>query len=303
MNESIEQTNIQKKSSRRRYIIAAGFILLLIIVVLVFSLFQTEPKPDPASEKLIREAVAIQLNKDPNELTEEDFAKIKTFIPSGVSAFPPFQNGISYSFEIREISDIKLLEKFTNLEELSLQRIQFPEKDIPKWIKILSKIHIYDLSDKYLIDLSPLEKLPKLRHLDLSDTSFSNIKTIAALTNLQAIDLMATKVSDIKLIKSFKNLTSLRLDYTSVSDISPIKDLTKLQELYFDGIKVSNLESLKRLKNLQELSIKSCPNIIDLEPLKELIKLESLDIEDCPKITDEQVEDLQKAMPYLKIIR
>ena len=252
-----KQTDKNKPSRRRKYIIAAVFILLLIISVMVFSLFQTEPNPDPASEKIIRKVAADQLNaaerlnKDPNELTYEDFAKIKTFELS-------YRLSSGYYLVVKEISDISLLEKFSNLDELCLQRLKYTEKDIPKWMKILSKIHVYDLSDKFLINLRPLEKLPKLKSLDLSYTSFSNIKTLAALTNLQSLNLSSTRVSDIKSIKSLKNLTYLKLDYTSVSDI---------------------------------------------EPIKELRNLEILNIQICPNINSQQIEDLQKALPNLKIIR
>ena len=43
--------------------------------------------------------------------------------------------------------------------------------------------------------------------------------------------------------------------------------------------------------------------ISDLEPLKKLTNLKTLYIKDCPNIIDEQVEDLQKALPNLQIDR
>ena len=67
---------------------------------------------------------------------------------------------------------------------------------------------------------------------------------------------------------------------TDVSNIEPLKKLTNLQELIIDGSEVSDLRALMGLKNLKRLHIGDCKNI-----------------------TDQQVEELQKALPNLKIQR
>ena len=43
--------------------------------------------------------------------------------------------------------------------------------------------------------------------------------------------------------------------------------------------------------------------VIDLEPIRNLINLKQLFLRNCKNITDEQVEDLQKALPNLEIKR
>ena len=70
---------MNKKLSKYKYIIAVVCCVLLVIVTLVFAALRWEPEPDPKSEKIIRKAAAKELNKDPNELTDEDFAKILEF--------------------------------------------------------------------------------------------------------------------------------------------------------------------------------------------------------------------------------
>ena len=64
---------------------------------------------------------------------------------------------------------------------------------------------------------------------------------------------------------------------------------------------LSNLEPLSKLTNLQVINLHDC-QISDLEPIKKLLNLETLDLRDC-NIVDEQVEDLQKALPELEIVR
>ena len=84
-----------------------------------------------------------------------------------------------------------------------------------------------------------------------------------------------------------------------ISDLEPIRGLTNLQILGLSDINISNLEPIKDLKNLCELSL-SLTDEIDLEPLKELINLKDLNVIQS-KIKKEKIEDLQKALPKLRI--
>ena len=131
--------DIKKKSSFRRYIIASGFIALLITSSLVYIYFTQKPKSDPASEKIIRKAAAAAFNKFPNELGKEDFNEYIESIRSGrlpdadiaeklmkrADKKTPEQltdDDFARIFEIelnnKKLSDISLLEKFSNLRDL-----------------------------------------------------------------------------------------------------------------------------------------------------------------------------------------
>lgn len=238
MGNSFEIVEEQKKkSSRRKYIIAAGIIFLLITpVLIVISLMR---QGDPASEKIILEAAAKQLNKNLNDLTDEDFLKIKVF-------------------EIRDakLSDIKAIEKFTNLQELRLYNIYSPENEIPKWAMILAKYGFYNIEKRKLIDLMPLKKLNKLQKLECCIA-------IPVIGELEAINFILSSIK-----------------YSPFQNISPLSNLNNLKELNLKGTNISNLK-----------------------PIKKLIKLQELNIQNCKNITDKQVEDLQKALPNLKISR
>ncbi|MEJ2649716.1 MAG: leucine-rich repeat domain-containing protein, partial [Sedimentisphaerales bacterium] len=60
----------------------------------------------------------------------------------------------------------------------------------------------------------------------------------------------------------------------------PIRGLKNLQSIFIDHTSVSDLVPIKNLKNLQRLYLRGCPNI-----------------------TDQEIQDLQKALPELKIYR
>ncbi len=76
MNDTMEKQNhSKKKPSHKRYIIAAA-CFFLITAGLVLFVFTQKQKPDPASEKVIREAATYWLMdgkspyKIPNDLTD-----------------------------------------------------------------------------------------------------------------------------------------------------------------------------------------------------------------------------------------
>ena len=300
-----------KKTIQRRYIFAAGLFLLLICTICLYIVLTFEPEPDPASEMIIRQIVATKLNKELNDLTEEDFAGIKELeVSTGY-----------IGTENPKLKDIKILEKFTNLEYFGIVYVHFQRKEVSKVFSFLAKIGIYDLDAKHSIDLSPLEKLKKLKNLKLFYTNISSIKSIRKLKNLEELGLAGTQVSDLKPINQMKNLKNLIIENSPVSDLNPIKGLTNLEELYLMGTKVSNLEPLRKLTKMRVLELPNNPvsdispladmnnlrslslngtNVSNLDLLKKFKNLKILNLGNCPNITKWQKDDLQKALPELK---
>ncbi|MBN2589850.1 MAG: hypothetical protein JXA96_08300 [Sedimentisphaerales bacterium] len=219
---------LKKKSSRRRYIITASVILLLITSVLaLFVLIQTG-KPDPASEAMIREAAAAQLGKDPNSLTDEDFTKI-TELSIGErtqSIFAMYDEGDSFKYAYNKLSDIRLLEKFTNLQTLYLGSIDVSTDKIPKWMLMLSKLGIYDLEKRYSFDLSPLKKLSHLEKLQVGGNVVNNIEPLAKL-NLKQVQLINAMVSDLKPLENQKQLEKIYIIFCPKLQYKDLEDLGK----------------------------------------------------------------------------
>jgi hypothetical protein len=267
-----KHTHIKKKLYCRYRIILA-LVFLVFIIVFFVALHNQDLKPDPISEYKIRQEATQFIGKVPDELTDEDFAKITKFRLGTPEFFAGREASIS-----RELSDLRLLEKFTNLQELCLEKINYPSTAIPKWMFVMGKFGLFDINKRFSIDLSPIEKLYSLQKLSINLTPVKDIKPLAGLTNLKILVIENTPISNLEPIKGLTRLDTLIIDNTQVSDLEPIKGLEHLRCFIADFSEISDLTPVKNLTKLQELSIRGCKNI-----------------------TDEQVEDLQQALPNLKI--
>jgi len=193
----------------KRHIIAACCIFLLAIVAFAVAIIRWEPKPDPASERIIREAAARLLDKDPNELKDSDFAKIIEFSFHGKTD----QNEFLYvpPWVATVLADIRLLKKFTNLERLDLISIRYPPANVPKWMKYLSKYGIIKLSNKFAIDLSPIQNLHALKKLRLNNAQIDDIKPLKNLTNLEILYIQNCDITDKQVEELQKALPNLKI--------------------------------------------------------------------------------------------
>ncbi len=212
------ETTSKRKSSRKKYIIPV-VVLLCILAGYIYHVKTWTPidsESQNASEAIIRQAAAKELTTDPdnpmdpNELNDLDFAKIEYL-------------GILD----KELSDIRMLEKFTNLKGLSLCDIRFPEDKIPLWMSLLGKIGVISKMKVELLDFSILKKFPDLNTLNLRGTQIRNIKFLTDLKKLKSLDLRNTQVCDLTPIKKLTNLKTLNLGYCPDITNEQIEDLQK----------------------------------------------------------------------------
>jgi Leucine-rich repeat (LRR) protein len=274
MNETIEQKNeVQNKPSRRKYIIAAGIILCVIAgFIYRFLTWDSNLHIDgviEGNELFIRQTAAKTLNKEWLELTEDDFAKIT-------------------KLEIRNkmFSDISYIKKFLNLQELYLESIKVPPPDLPAWKAFLADCRIIKRPQWGVLDLSPLTNLQKLQILKIHNTDIKSLKPLLTFKNLKEFSIGSgqlarqIRIPNLKYIKKLNKLEILRINNINNFDVKLVKNLKNLQSLDVSNTKISNLDHIKGLINLREFYIRDCNNI-----------------------SDQQVEELQKALPKLKIYR
>jgi Leucine Rich Repeat (LRR) protein len=121
-----------------------------------------------------------------------------------------------------------------------------------------------------------------LKHTKLMDAS---LEYVTRLTKLQVLLLEETQVTDDGMVylKGLTNIEVLELGRTKVTDkgIERLKEFTKLRRLDLAGTEVTD----KGLKHLRGLS-----------------QLQTLDLSGT-KVTNAGIDDLQKALPKVKIVR
>jgi Leucine-rich repeat (LRR) protein len=309
-----KQSNYRKKPSRWRYIIPAVVILFLITAALVYIyVTQEEPKPDRDSEIVIRNAAAetlygeTRIKKEPNDLTDEDFSKITamTIIPSmgsgGNYYWINHATGRNFTaLEMGELSDIQLLKKFTNLKRLHLENIRFPQKDIPQWMKILAKLGIYDLNERFSIDLTPIKNLTNIESLILIQTRIENLEPLSGLINLKRLYIPEIGLSSIEPLRGLINLQDLTLSEAQISSLEPLKDLKNLKILNVNDTKITDLEPIKGLTQLQTLELCST-QVSDIEPIRNFTNMYNLDISGTKVTNIEPIKDL-KNLHYLSLV-
>ena len=204
---------------------------------------------------IVRDAVARQLNKNPDEVELEAYRDITELDLS--------KSGIS---------DLRPLKGFTNLRLLDLHGVPVNDISVVAHLKELRSLNLYDTK---VSDISAVEELTHLEGLGLNGTPVSDITVVARLENLQGLYLDRTNVKDISVVRSLTKLRRLGLDQTEISDISVVRGLTSLRYLGFNFTQVSDIGALSALTNLQELYLGGAP-VIDIRPLASLTNLKKL---------------------------
>ena len=249
----------------------------------------------------IREAVARELQKKPDELTEEDLANVMQLDLSGseiadltplqvlsslnyldltgtqVSDLTPLQGLSSLKYldlERTQVSDLTSLQGLSSLERLNLDGTQV--SDLTP-LRGLSSLQYLDLDHTQVSDLTPLQGLNSLQSLYLTNTQVSHLTPLQGLSSLQNLTLINTHVSDLTLLQGLSSLENLDLDGTQVSDLTPLQGLRSLQGLDVRGTHVSDLTPLQGLRSLQWVVVMDT-QVSDLTPLQGLSSLQDLDV-------------------------
>ena len=139
------------------------------------------------------------------------------------------------------------------------------------------KIKELYISDPNVYNISLLSKLTNLEKLEFYNVKVRNLEPITKLTFLKELRLRKLPAGNLYPLRNLKNLKKLRLYEMPVSDIEPLRNLTKLEEIKMYDVEVRNLDVLFNLENLKVLWLLTVP------------------------VSDEQVEELQKALPDLEI--
>ena len=299
------QTNINKIPGKKKNRFLKAFVAFLIgaaaffLLVYAYDVNSSRTQAYKESEKIINEFIAKQLNKDPNELTAEDFDRLETLSIKGseirtIKPLKKLKNLNALGLSMLQISDTKPLAELENLKTLQLANFRLRDREPPKWItklRTILRLPTGSISETKPIDLSPLKKLTKLEFLDIRNTDVRNIEILSEFHNLQHLAISKKNAPDMG-IRQVQKIRTL--------DLKPIKGLTKLNYLELFGMPVNDIQPLVGLSDLKYLDL-TYTEIKDIEPLFKLKNLEYLGLRGTPAI--EQIDKLQKELPNLKIAK
>jgi len=113
-------------------------------------------------------------------------------------------------------------------------------------------------------------------------------------------DPRRSELKDVIPLAKLEQLKYLYLNSTQVSDLTPLAGLTSLEWLDLQNTQVSVLTPLARLTRLEVLYLSDNKQVSDLKPLAGLTSLKILTL-DSTQVTQEQINELQIALPNCKI--
>ncbi len=119
----------------------------------------------------------------------------------------------------------------------------------------------------------------RVTEADLHGRRTSNLSMLAKLKNLETLNLCGTKASDLSPLSELKNLRKLDISYTKVIDLSPLAELENLETLHLTNAEVNDLSPLAEVKNLKALHLRKT------------------------QVSDEQVQELEQALPSCDILK
>jgi len=202
------------------------------------------------------------------------------------------------------IVDLNPLKQLTHIIRLSLPP-KTTSDDLNRLLPYLTKLEHLSMNSCYAItDISALAHLARLKTLNMDhNQTVRDLAPLSTLEQLVRLHLTHSQVSD---LRPLQNMTSLKFlwlwNNKNISDLAPLAALKNLQSLSVNGCdKVSDITPLAGLNKLQYLGLSRLDKLRDISALFELGRLEKLDLRGNKMIQQEQLGQLKKALPGIKV--
>ena len=162
-----------------------------------------------AEAKAATEAKAwVSDPNDPNNVKIEKAIRYELWSHTGELTKADLEKVTQLTFPESKLTDVKDLEKLTQLKELALSDNQLTNANV-KVLENLTQLEELDLSDNQLTDVKGLENLTQLKDLDLSKNQLTSVKGLEKFTQLKCLWLTGnpdlTKAQIAELQKALPN--------------------------------------------------------------------------------------------------
>ncbi|MBF0314415.1 MAG: hypothetical protein HQK50_00010 [Oligoflexia bacterium] len=143
----------------------------------------------------------------------------------------------------------------------------------------LMTLKVINLSNRSVIDISPLNSLTKASELILSNNQISDITPLSELRELTALNLSQNSITNLYPLATLDKLHELNLGKNQISDTRALSSLSSLEALNLSKNKISDrqLEDLTYLRALKSLDLSS-NQIYNPKALQSMGTLEKLDL-------------------------
>lgn len=130
-----------------------------------------------------------------------------------------------------KIKDWSELEKFQNLEELSVTECGISDISFIENLTNLVKVNFSDNKIKFI---EPIKSPETLRNLILSNNRITELSFLEDFPQIQLLSVSGNKIEDIAGVEYCENLLYLDLRYNKIADVKGIDSLESLHTLYLD---------------------------------------------------------------------
>ncbi len=156
------------------------------------------------------------------------------------------------------------------------QVVKIDAKPSTEQLHSVARIEEISLTESSEIkDLTPLQKLRRLKILRFPNTRISNLQPLSLMSNLEKLDCAGNAISDLSALKNLKKLNELNCENTAVENLESLDALRQLENLNIAGTKVGNLKKIKNLTELTHLNF-SNTSVLFLKPISDFKKLKVL---------------------------
>jgi hypothetical protein len=149
-------------------------------------------------------------------------------------------------------------------------------------------------------DLTPVQKLSRLKELTLTGTAVSSLGPLSVMLSLESLHCGKNPVTDLTPIAGLSKLKDLDFSNSQVEELMPIQNMTWLESLKFSGTQVKKLKYLVNLTKLKVLEFYNT-KVSSLDEIETMRNLESLKIFNT-KISAKRVEKFKMTHPKCEVV-
>ncbi|MDD5092739.1 MAG: leucine-rich repeat domain-containing protein [Candidatus Wallbacteria bacterium] len=253
-----------KKTEKNKLIVYGFLCSLPVIAFIAFNYLDMlglegdkpkKPKGIQFEDKEFREIIKSFIRSD-----EKD--PVRYHLP----IYPKEVNYISrVTIEDKKVTSIGGLEFFTGLEEVDISGT-FAKNLTP--LEKLLKLRSVIACRVGISDISSIGKILSLQSLQMAENEISDLTPLSTLINLSTLVLNNNRVKDLKPISALTGIKTLNLEHNDIVDVSPLLSLTNLEILNLGFNQITDASALLKLPNLRQLYL----NNNQIKDLTSLIK-------------------------------